>query len=392
MESDRNAGSPRVALAIDIEWPIKHHQGILAGILSFARQENWRCELTPFLGYETAKSDTLFDGIIGRITRQAERYALKHAVPAINVWVNSPVQSMPCVLPNHVAAGSLAATHVFARGFRRFGFLGRQADTSSRMLLKGFSETLQSRQVPMTQLLVKEAPMTAAAWRTLQSQLGRWIKQWTLPIAVFCASDIMARYLIDSCLRCGMHIPHDVAILGAGNMEITCEMSEPRISSVELGFEQVGRQAAALLAQLMNGKRPPREKTFVSSESIVVRTSTDSFAVADAEVAQALRVIQDRSCKPVRVEDILKVVTLSRRTLERRFRTILGRSIYDTITDAYMERARRLLVSTKEPLKLIAAQSGFSNSQRLSKVFHAIESMTPNEYRSKHSKESYRPK
>ena len=382
----------RVALVIDIEWPIKHHQGILAGILSFARQQNWRCELTPFLGYETAQSDTRFDGIIGRITRQAERYAIKHSVPAVNVWVNSPVLSLPRVLPNHVAAGAEAASHIFSRGFRRFGFLGRHADTSSRLLLKGFSDTLQAKRLPITQLFVKETPTTAQAWRILQDQLSRWIKKWTLPIAIFCTSDITARYLVDSCLRAGIRIPHDVAILGAGNMEITCEMSEPRISSIELGFELVGRQAAALLAQMMGGKHSPPATTFVSSSSLVVRTSTDSFAVTDAEVAHALRLIQDRSSKPVRVEDILKVVSLSRRTLERRFREILGCTIYDTITSAYLERAKRLLVNTKEPLKLIASQSGFSSSQQLSKVFHKIESITPIEYRRKHSKDSYSSK
>jgi len=386
MMSKKTAQSPRIALVIDIDWPYKHHQGILSGILEFARPRGWRCEFTPFLGMATAKKEVVYDGIIGRATRQLERYALDRAIPAVNVWVNSPARKLPNVLPDQLIAGEMAAAHFVARGFRRFGFLGQQSDVSSRLLLEGFSKLLKAKRFALSQQWVKGTPINAGEWRDFQKMLQRWKNDWTYPIAIFSSTDVLARYFIDNCLRAGLRIPQDVAVLGVGNTEMICEMSEPRLSSIEHGNERVGIKAAELLEQMMAGDVRPAPATLIPPAGLVTRTSTDAFAVADLDVEKALRVIQDLSQNPVRVADILDTVPLSRRSLERRFQEVLGCTIHDEITRAYVERAKRLLVSTRHPLKWIATRSGFSSSQRLSKVFRAIEEVTPQEYRRRHGK------
>lgn len=382
--------NPRVALVIDVDWPYKHHQGILSGILEYARPRGWRCEFTPFLGLATAAKEDIYDGIIGRATRQLQRYARKHSIPAVNVWVNSPVRNMPNVLPDKVATGELSAAHFISRGYRRFGFLGQLADANSRLLLEGFSKSLQGHRYPLLQRWTKGL-VNPADWRKFQELVRRWMEEWSYPIAILCSTDPLARYFADSCIRIGLRIPQDVAIMSIGNTEITCEMCEPRLSSVEHGFERVGVQAAALLDEMMHGRRLSPSTTLIAPAGVVTRTSTDAFAVQDPEVEKALRVIQELSQNPVRVADVLEAVPLSRRTLERRFREVLGCSIHDEITRAYLERAKHLLVSTRDPLKWIATRAGFSSPQRLSRVFREIEKVTPQEYRRSHGKTT-RPK
>jgi len=382
----RTGMSLRIALVIDIDWPYKHHQGILSGILEFARPRGWRCEFTPFLGFSAAQNEEAYDGIIGRATRQLERFALARRIPAVNVWVNSPARKLPNVLPDKNAAGELAAAHFISRGFRRFGFLGDITDANSRLLLEGFSTSLKARRFPVSQQWLKGSATNASKWRSFQKIVRQWMKNWTYPIAIFCPTDVLARELIDSCLRAGARIPQDVAIMGVGNTEITCEMCEPRLSSIEHGYERVGMEAAALLEKMMTGHCNVPATTLITPAGLVARTSTDAFAVSDPDVEKALRVIRELSHDPVRVADVLEAVPLSRRTLERRFQDVLGCTIHDEITRAYVERTKHLLVSTRNPLKWIATRSGFSSSQRLSKVFREIEGITPQEYRRRHGK------
>ncbi|MEI6233072.1 MAG: substrate-binding domain-containing protein [Planctomycetota bacterium] len=379
-----------IALAIEIEWPYKHHQDLLKGILKFARPLGWRCEFAPFLGVKDAGKSEAYDGIIGRVTPQLERHARKHGIPTVNVWLNSPVNTLPNVFPDVAAAGEMAAASFLSRGYRRFGFVGVKSDVNSnRMLLEGFSKPIEARRFALSlQWWVGETMGDAHAWKSFQESMCHWMQNSTFPIAVLCGNDVIARYFAESCLRAGLRIPQDVAIMGVGNMDISCEMSEPRLSSIEFGFERVGHQAASLLEQMKTDCRKPSSTILIPPAGVVTRTSTDAFVVTDPDVEKAMRVIQARSKSPVSITDVLAEVPLSRRTLERRFREILGCTIYDEITRSHVERAKHFLVTTRHPLKWVAIRAGFSDPRRLSIVFRKAENITPREYRFRHGKRS----
>lgn len=359
-----------IGVAIDIVWPVKHHQALVRGILDAARGRGWRCVLDPFL------ESLSYDGVILRATRALARRVRR--IPAVNVWVNSPDRTLPRVLPDQAAAGRLVAGHLLARGFRRFGFLGHPRDLNSRLQLGGFRGALSG--LPCSTAWVRHEPRTAAQWRRAQRTVEAWIPTWTLPCAVFAADDLTARILADACRRRGLRLPDDVALVGFGNEELTCEMTEPALTSLEQGFERVGRRAVEVLSGLLRGRRPSRP-VLVPPVGIVERASTDVFAVEDRDVARALRAIAERSARPLRVPDVVEAVALSRRSLERRFRAALGRTVHDEIVRAHLERAKRLLAAGDEPLKRVALLSGFRSPPQLSKVFRRVEGITPLAFR-----------
>ena len=109
------------------------------------------------------------------------------------------------------------------------------------------------------------------------------------------------------------------------------------------------------------------------------------FAVDDPSVAAALRAIWAGSGRPLKVSAILQGVPTSRRTLERRFRETLGRTIHDEIRRAHVEQAKRLLVETRESLKVVASRAGFSDPQQFSRIFRSSEGLTPQRYRRLHA-------
>jgi LacI family transcriptional regulator len=74
-------------------------------------------------------------------------------------------------------------------------------------------------------------------------------------------------------------------------------------------------------------------------------------------------------------------VPLGRRTLERRFRQAMGRSILSEIRRAHIERAKQLLSATQLSMPAIAESCGFSNASRFGITFRQLTGVTPSEHR-----------
>ncbi len=94
--------------------------------------------------------------------------------------------------------------------------------------------------------------------------------------------------------------------MGVENEETLCEMSSPPLTSMRLAGEQVGFEAAKLLDRLMRGGKAPRKPTLVEPRGIVARKSTDTVAVTDPLLSQAIRLIRERASSGLRVKDLLK--------------------------------------------------------------------------------------
>ena len=360
----------RVAIGIDLEWPFKHHVGVVSGIMQHARGRGWDCVLAPFPA-------GTFDGLIGRVTREMAAFVRRSRIPAVNVWVDSPDTALPRVVPDQQAAAALAARHLRDRGFRRLAFLGHARDRNSALQLEG----LRSEMAVETILLAPRDRRKAAGWRSFRKALQAWVRSWKPPVGVFATDDLLCRYLADECQIEGWRIPDDAGLVGSGNTDIVCEGLSPSLSSVEYGFERVGLRAAQLLDRLMNGATPPRQPALIAPVSLVPRRSTDVFAVEDRSVAAALRFIADQAGGSIQVDNVAAAVPISRRSLERRFRAALGRTVHDEITRARIERVKRRLVETDLPIKAIARDSGFAGLEHLSRVFRQKEGRSPGSWR-----------
>ena len=194
--------------------------------------------------------------------------------------------------------------------------------------------------------------------------------------------DFLGLQLSEACREAGLRIPEDVAIVGMGNDDLLCDFARPSLSSVAVASEQIGHEAAALLDRLMNGHSPPPQPILVPPPGVVARQSSDVLAIDDHDVATALRFIRDASHKPIRVDDLLNAIPVSRRMLERKFRKVLRRGISEEIRRVHIERARRLLAGTDLAISAIAFNSGFSNASHLSIVFRQETGLTPTAFRS----------
>jgi LacI family transcriptional regulator len=292
------------------------------------------------------------------------------------------------VFSDFEASGVMAAEHLRARGFRKFGYLGFLRDIDSQRQLQGFRHMVRGEGFPCGVHRVSRncADGAARGWQEFVSSTEKWVDSWELPIGIFVCHDIFCRYLIDVCRPKGLHVSEDVAIVGTHNESEICAAPSPSLTSIDLGFGQVGYRAAAMLDRLMAGGVPPTGPELVPPAELIPRQSTDVYAAGDPLVARAMRFIAENGHRRIQVSHVAAAVATTRRTLERRFRDAMGRSIAGEITRLRLQRAKRRMVETDASMKDVAIEAGFRTADHFGKVFTRVEGIAPSQYRDEHQK------
>lgn len=357
-----------------------------AGIDRFVRERNlaWDLICEPRAPAATTKAGGC-DAIIGRLTAGAAALAKRHRLPIVNTWTSSPVRGVPAVMADHEAAGKMAAEFLVERGLRRLVYVGANL-RFSQLLAKGMREAARGLRAEFAD--TRENwwfDRDAASFDRFMKRIGRLVGTLEPPVGLVAFDDFTARYVVRACADHGLAVPGDVFVLGLTNNVIACLHPPPALSSIDLNLELVGYQAAALLADLLAGKPPPRQPILVPPLGIVPRQSTDHYVSADDVVSQALQFISAHHAGPLRIGAIARHVATSERTLQRRFATAVGHSVVREILLQRVRRAKQLLVDTERLVKQIARECGFPDSQRFCRTFQRIEGMSPMAYRRRYT-------
>lgn len=296
------------------------------------------------------------DGVIGLFhSPQLEQAARALRIPAVNASCRCKGNRLPIVLPDNLAIGRMVAEHFLQRGFRNFAYAGFRDHYSSELRRQAFIEALQEEGYDCHCLP--------------DGQDARSIRAIPKPVGLMACNDSRASQMIGACMRTRVKVPEEVAVVGVDNDETLCEMADVPISSIDPASRRVGFEAASMLDRLMRGEPLDQKTVVVSPIGLVVRASSDALAVPDDQVATAMRYMQAHACDPMRVEDMMGVLQVSRRTLEKRFRTIFGRTLHDEIRRLQFERARQLLCETDMRIPQVATRCGFKDPKRFTTLF-----------------------
>jgi LacI family transcriptional regulator len=341
-------------------------EGVVRGIAGYARPA--RPWLFRFIepGDARALRDFAPHGGICCLTAPLAASAVRRSrLPLVNVGIHELAPRLLQVGNDDHAIGAAAARHFLDRGFTRFAFaaLGQQPSMARRE--EGFRATL------------------AQAGHQHRRHVGRdmdgWLRRLPRRSAIFAFNDVAAAQVAERCRALGLRLPEDLALLGADNTESLCLLAWPPLSSVAVAAERIGHEAARLLEDLIAGRGG--HSRFLPPLGVVTRQSSDLVAVEDPHVAAALRFIAAHAMEPIRVADVVRAVPVARRTLETRFRALLGRSLLGEIQRVHLEWAKHLLLSTTWPMPRIAGACGFGDAKRFTTVFGQVEGTTPLKFR-----------
>ena len=377
---------PRVALMLDLQWPYKRHSEVFAGVQRYAEEQGWTSIIDEF-AHDTLRRQKnpaeRYDGVVARANPPLARRAAKLGVPVVNVWPSSPARHLlPGVFPDSTATGRLVAEHLLARGFRTFATLTSPENVDNELEVAEFTRLVRAAGFGCASALVPQNPSRdAATWRKTERLIARSMDTWTTPVGVYVGQEECGRLVVQAGHRRGWRIPADVAIVAGKNEEALCEQPRPSLTSIEIGYDRIGYAAAELLDRLMGGRHPPAEPTRLAPHGLVVRESTDFFAVEHDLVASALAYISANSHRRIGPDDVARAVSAETRTLQNYFRKTIQRPIAAEIRRVRIERAKRELAQSDRSLAAIARDVGFGNIQRLYEVFRRELGVTPGEYR-----------
>ena len=322
------------------------------------------------------------DGILTRTSSQAMADAVAAAgVPAVELRATRIKHQLPFVGIDNFALGRLVAQHFLERGFQHFGVYAFDAEEYFQQRCESFQTAISEAGFACSVHEQRGRQEKPAQWELQQEELVRWLARLPKPVGILACTDQLGYWLLDACKRGGLAVPEQVAVVGVENDESLCTMASPPLSSVPLGGQRAGYEAAAMLDCLMQGREPPTRCLMLAPPDMVVRQSSDMVAIADPDLAQAVQYIRLHACHGVSVDDVLRAVPLSRSSLERKMRSLLGRSPNAEINRVRLLAVKQLLADTDLSLDLIARKAGFQHPQYMSELFKRTFGQTPGAYR-----------
>lgn len=364
-----------------------HGRGVLRGARAWSLSRPWVCRhAEPSAVAPERIAAWRPDGIITDTDVQDPVHSLSSTgVPIVSAALGAGALPLARIRCDCRAAGELAAQHFLERGLRHFAFVGCRGNPCSDECLQGFARVVRGMDyaVASTSDTAPGAAQDGDAWLddAEDRRLAGWLAALPRPTGVLTCSDRVGMHVTETARRAGLRVPEDLAVVGFGDDELVCELAAPPLSSVKVPSERVGYEAAALLETLLSGRKAPAEPPVLPPIGVVARASSDVMPFADPVLGAALRFIRQHAHEAIRVTDVLKEASVSRRSLERRFRETIHRSPLDEITRSRIQRARELLAGTDLALPAVARGAGFTNAQWFSAVFRRETGLAPIAYR-----------
>jgi len=191
------------------------------------------------------------------------------------------------------------------------------------------------------------------------------------PVGCFAGNDRIAAAIGDALAAAGLRLGRDILLVGADDDQLACRSLHPALSSVQVPWQRVGREAMQLL------HRRGRGSIVVPPTGVVVRGSSDRLAVDDPALAAA--VVEARR-GAVGADQLALAAGMHRRALERRCRRVLGLSPLQLLHRVRLDRARRLLLQGGS-VESVAQACGWSSRAAFAIAFRAATRETPGAWR-----------
>ena len=199
------------------------------------------------------------DGLIIASTQPVRRLALFKQIQARKVpyvLIDRPIAGLqaPFVGVDNRAIGRLATEHLIARGCTHIGHLRGPEIGIAAERLQGYREALANNGLRTPAGYVVGG---GHGDQTGYEGMRRLLRVRPTPDGVFCYNDPVAIGAIKAILEANLRVPHDICVVGAGNVRYSDLLAVP-LTTVDQGTCQIGAQAAELLMERILIKREAR--------------------------------------------------------------------------------------------------------------------------------------
>jgi GntR family transcriptional regulator, arabinose operon transcriptional repressor len=196
------------------------------------------------------------------------------------------------VLPDNVGGAYAAVSHLAELGHRRIAFVSTDnlSTTSVAERLLGYQQALTAHDIPVDDRLICAELPVASRWpravtggvKGHAALIGRFVERQR-PTAVFTLHDYLAADVLEAADRLGLRVPEDIALASFDDDPAAASLAVP-LTAVRQPREQLGRLAAKLVVDRIEGRRTETARIVLPTELIVRHSSGLAVGMA-AETA-----------------------------------------------------------------------------------------------------------
>lgn len=166
---------------------------------------------------------------------------------------NFVYSDIPEICPDQTNGACLVTSHLLERGYRKIGMIiSRREHPDAIRKIYGYHHSMSLQGIEVRDEWIAEGFYDANKTRQAAEQLVKAGVE-----AIFCTSDEMAIYTIQHLHQQGISIPGQVAVAGYGGASWS-QIFTPRLTTVVVKVEEIGRLAAETLIHLITGSAAPR--------------------------------------------------------------------------------------------------------------------------------------
>ena len=185
-------------------------------------------------------------------------------IPSVLVNCFDSSGKTPAVTPDDEIGGFKMAEAAISKGHRHIGFLSlpteRVAGTERQ---NGFRRAHKEMKIPLNEDLIIPCSKSGGNFENennlMTEGLSRILSFENRPTAICCGNDRMAMNLYKLLNQLGISIPEDISVIGFDNYTMISELLEPRLTTVELPYIEIGRRGAEKLLNFIQGDEEESE-------------------------------------------------------------------------------------------------------------------------------------
>jgi LacI family transcriptional regulator len=314
-----------------------------------------------------------------RALQQIRHWHCDSKTPVVYYLADQAHEEANTVGIDEVAVGEMAAEHLWSRGYRRFAFIGSSDWSWSNARGQGFARWLAVRgEKPQVHLFPSD--LLPVFWTENLARrnecLQGLIRGLPSPCGVFTANDVIACFVLQAARHQHYRVPQDLGVIGVDNDPFPSATAGMTISSIELPFREVGRQATRLLDQYWQNQTVGKSVR-LPPVRVVVRVSSDAFMTVDAMVRKAQNFIETRRHGHLSATDVTRAVGSNHTTLGKRFQRELGVTLHEYLLRRRLAYAQERLYQGDASVEQVASECGFSSASYFSQVFTQVIGQRP---------------
>jgi DNA-binding LacI/PurR family transcriptional regulator len=189
--------------------------------------------------------------LIGQWQRHTQLNELARQRVPIVVWGAEMPQQLYCTVGSDNTDGGIKATqHMIERGRRLIAFFGDRELPEVAYRYAGYQRALKDAGIPFRDALCVDTPFTPdGGGRAVAELLARKVQF----DAIFACSDLLAMTSINSLRAEGIHVPHDVAVVGYDDIELAAYFHPP-LSTIHQQIDIAAGELVNALMKIMRGE------------------------------------------------------------------------------------------------------------------------------------------